>query len=158
MNDSNWTPAIGEAVFFHPIIGERHDGRIYRVRATEDGHGGTRCRVWLEGKAGFVAVEALSLPPVEVEEVEEAAALPIRERLDQQIAEVRPGRTLVALHLSPAEYDELRADPDAAPLIELSSDGATYRGVHLGVSGGVDLPEPELPAEAVFTDDEGGEA
>lgn len=62
-NRRDWIPSVGDKVHFHPIIGQAHDGKgAYRVRATEDsGYGvGTRCRVWLEGKTGFVCVEALS--------------------------------------------------------------------------------------------------
>lgn len=60
---ARWIPSVGDCVRYHPIIGEKDDGRVYLVRAIEEGHGGTRCRVWLEGKAGFVAVEALSPDP-----------------------------------------------------------------------------------------------
>jgi hypothetical protein len=46
----------GMAVRYHPIINEEHDGREYVVRAVDVAQG----RIWLEGKAGFVTVEAVS--------------------------------------------------------------------------------------------------
>lgn len=51
---------VGQRVRFHPIIGGRHDGNLYLVRALGELHG---CAVaWLEGKAGCVDVRALSAP------------------------------------------------------------------------------------------------
>ena len=47
-------------VRFHPIIGGKHDGKLYTVRAT--GQLGRRDVAWLEEKSGCVAVEALSAP------------------------------------------------------------------------------------------------
>ena len=52
--------AIGTAVRFHPIIGGNHDGLTYVVRAM--GTLGRRTVVWLDGKPGCVAIEALSKP------------------------------------------------------------------------------------------------
>ena len=49
---------VGEAVRYHPIIGGKHDGRTYRVRAVGDMHG--RPVVWLDGKSGWVDVRAIS--------------------------------------------------------------------------------------------------
>lgn len=46
----------GMAVHYHPIIDEAHDGRTYIVRAVDVEQG----RIWLEGKSGFVTVEAVS--------------------------------------------------------------------------------------------------
>ena len=49
---------IGAAVRYHPIIGGKHDGHTYRVRAVGNMHG--RPVAWLEGKAGCVDVRAIS--------------------------------------------------------------------------------------------------
>lgn len=54
----------GELVHYHPVIGEGYDGRIYRVRTNPELLSGHSWVVWLEGKAGCVAIEALSpVPP-----------------------------------------------------------------------------------------------
>lgn len=50
--------STGQKVRFHPIIGGKHDGNIYTVHSIGDLHG--RHVAWLEGKAGCVAVDALS--------------------------------------------------------------------------------------------------
>lgn len=52
---------LGDAVMFHPIIGGKHDGRKYIIRAL--GECSTRPVAWLKGKSGCVAIEALSKPP-----------------------------------------------------------------------------------------------
>lgn len=67
----------------------------------------------------------------------------------QEARTSRPGTTMVAFHLTAAEFDELRADPEAANLIEISSDGADLDGVRLAVEG-LQLPDPE-PATPALT-------
>ncbi|CAN7330086.1 hypothetical protein LJR143_001660 [Pseudoxanthomonas sp. LjRoot143] len=47
---------VGAQVHYHPIINEQHDGRVYIVRDVDIEQG----RVWLEGKSGFVIVDAVS--------------------------------------------------------------------------------------------------
>jgi len=47
-------------VRFHPIIGGKHDGNLYRVREVGDLSG--HPVAWLDGKAGCVAIAALSKP------------------------------------------------------------------------------------------------
>ncbi len=55
----------GQKVRYHPIIGGRHDGKIYTVRYL--GHVGRfwckRPVVWLHEKSGCVSPEALSEAP-----------------------------------------------------------------------------------------------
>ncbi len=54
---------VGDAVRYHPIIGQEHDGKIYCVKSvmfTDD----SRQVVFLHGKSGYVAVEAVSTPEV----------------------------------------------------------------------------------------------
>lgn len=60
-------PPVGALVHYHPVIGEPHNGKTYIVRAVE-WRGQQGC-VWLKGKAGFVALEALTLVPSETVEL-----------------------------------------------------------------------------------------
>ncbi len=48
---------LGDKVRYHPIIGGPHDEREYEIRAIQFGK---RTLVWLKGKSGCVAAEALS--------------------------------------------------------------------------------------------------
>lgn len=50
----------GRKVRYHPTIGGEHDGNFYTIRDVGNLNG--RLVVWLEGKAGCVAVDALSIP------------------------------------------------------------------------------------------------
>lgn len=50
---------VGDSVHYHPIIGEDHDGKIYEIRDLGD-LPGDRPVAWLKGKAGCVALDALS--------------------------------------------------------------------------------------------------
>lgn len=50
---------IGEMVRYHPIIDGEHDGKEYKVTAFDTLPSGRRV-VWLKGKRGCVAIEALS--------------------------------------------------------------------------------------------------
>lgn len=84
----------------------------------------------------------------------DTAPLPIVDRLDAAIAR-NPGTP--ALHLTAAEYDELRADPRTLSRIEITSDGVDYRGFRLAVEGGVELPAP-IPAVAVYDPSQDGQA
>jgi hypothetical protein len=49
---------VGQQVRFHPIIGGKHDGRVWII----EGHclTGGKVRYWLGGKFGYVSEEALS--------------------------------------------------------------------------------------------------
>ena len=47
-----------QMVRYHPVIGGPHDGRVYRVRTL--GRLNDEPVAWLDGKAGCVALEALS--------------------------------------------------------------------------------------------------
>lgn len=49
----------GQAVHYHPIIGEAHDGKVYVITHVGRAHSGHRV-AWLDGKSGFVVLEALS--------------------------------------------------------------------------------------------------
>ena len=51
--------AIGMKVRYHPIIGGKHDGNLYEVRAFDTLPSGQQV-AWLKGKAGCVSVRALS--------------------------------------------------------------------------------------------------
>jgi hypothetical protein len=50
----------GMTVRYHPIIGGKHDGNLYTVRAVGELHG--RAVAWLTGKSGCVDARALSVP------------------------------------------------------------------------------------------------
>ncbi len=50
----------GMTVRYHPIIGGKHDGNLYKVRAVGELHG--RAVAWLTGKSGCVDERALSVP------------------------------------------------------------------------------------------------
>jgi len=50
---------IDMKVRYHPIIGLKHDGKVWTIRGTGEICG--RDVVWLDGKSGCVAVEAISL-------------------------------------------------------------------------------------------------
>jgi len=53
--------ARGDKVRFHPIIGGKHDGNVYTVRAVWDHHPGrVEPLVWLKEKSGAVTYTALS--------------------------------------------------------------------------------------------------
>jgi hypothetical protein len=49
----------GDTVRYHPIIGGKHDGNVYAVTDTGTLPNGQPV-AWLEGKAGCVAMEAVS--------------------------------------------------------------------------------------------------
>lgn len=51
----------GQRVRFHPIIGGKHDGKIYTVRQLGR-LGDGRYVAWLNEKSGCVAIDALSQP------------------------------------------------------------------------------------------------
>lgn len=55
------TAHIGARVRYHPIIGLKHDGKLYRLRAVERMDG--EDVAWLDGKRGFVSIDALSPGP-----------------------------------------------------------------------------------------------
>ena len=50
--------AVGDVVRYHPVLGEADDGRDYTIRWLDKQHG--RWVAWLEGKAGYVLLDALS--------------------------------------------------------------------------------------------------
>jgi hypothetical protein len=52
---------VGDVIRYHPVIGEPDNGRDYTVRATGTMPSGHDV-AWLDGKAGCVAVEALTRP------------------------------------------------------------------------------------------------
>ena len=52
---------LGQIVRFHPIIGLKHDGKRYQIRALGAMYGGGPTVAWLVGKSGAVALEALSV-------------------------------------------------------------------------------------------------
>lgn len=56
---------VGARVHYHPIIGEAHDGKVYRVTGFTALNSGVLV-AYLNSKAGCVAVEALSLVNPEV--------------------------------------------------------------------------------------------
>ncbi len=65
-------PLTGDRVLYHPIIGGPDDGKVYIVREIGElprTRGRFQPVAWLEGKAGCVAVEALTiLPPGETKD------------------------------------------------------------------------------------------
>ena len=56
------TPAlqVGDAVFYHPILGEPHDGVRRTVRQIGNIPSAKNPVAWVTGKAGCVLIEALS--------------------------------------------------------------------------------------------------
>jgi hypothetical protein len=52
--------SVGDAVRYHPIIGEDHDGKVYTIRLVQflDDH---RQVAFLNEKSGYVAIEAVSM-------------------------------------------------------------------------------------------------
>lgn len=54
-------PAVGDHVYYHPVIGEPHTGVVHEVRAVDPIMYGGVC--WLVGKSGFVSCEAISKAP-----------------------------------------------------------------------------------------------
>lgn len=58
---------VGDSVRYHPIIGRADDGRTYEVRALGEISDG-RPVAWLVGKAGCVALNALSKAAPDSEE------------------------------------------------------------------------------------------
>ena len=54
----------GQYVYYHPVIGGVHDGKRYVI--TEVGRSMSGHRIaWLDGKSGFVALEALTPAPLQ---------------------------------------------------------------------------------------------
>lgn len=53
--------SVGMKVRFHPLIGGRHDGGLYTVRAVGELVPGVDV-AWLDGKAGCLDLRALSRP------------------------------------------------------------------------------------------------
>lgn len=51
---------VGDDVWYSPIIGRRHDGKVYTVKSIGT-VGGGELVAWLFGKSGCVAIEALAL-------------------------------------------------------------------------------------------------
>lgn len=60
MNNESRQFSVGDRVHFHPIIGGKHDGKVYEISHIGDipSREGV---AWLKGKAGCVALEALSI-------------------------------------------------------------------------------------------------
>lgn len=56
--DNQFKFSVGDRVNYHPIIGGRSDGKTYEIRSK--GWNYSEAVYWLNGKAGFVAEEALS--------------------------------------------------------------------------------------------------
>jgi len=54
----------GEQVYYHPIIGEEHTGEIFECRTDSFESSSGYPVVFLKGKRGYVAVEAISLVPI----------------------------------------------------------------------------------------------
>lgn len=53
---------VGATVRFHPIIGGKHDQRLYTVRAVRFVAAWARTFAWLDGIAGPVDIRSLSAP------------------------------------------------------------------------------------------------
>lgn len=51
-------PVPGSRVYYHPIIGESNDGKVYTV--TDLGNLGGRPVAWLKGKSGCVSIDSLT--------------------------------------------------------------------------------------------------
>lgn len=57
---------VGDKVFYHPIIGEPHDGKMYEIWALDPDLGGSKQAVaFLRDKSGCVSQQALSLCPAD---------------------------------------------------------------------------------------------
>ena len=61
MNLATATVNIGKLVRYHPLLGLKHDGNLYRLNAVE--RIGDEYVAWLAGKDCCVAIEALSPGP-----------------------------------------------------------------------------------------------
>lgn len=74
--------SVGDLVHYHPVIGEPHDGRVYRVRDVCD-IPSIKGAIWLEGKSGCVHPEAVSRashPPAP-----DASDLPTIEEIEKEV-------------------------------------------------------------------------
>lgn len=57
---------VGDNVHYHPIIGEPHNGKVYRIRTIDRIPSSPAPVAWLDGKSGCVCMEALSAAPCDV--------------------------------------------------------------------------------------------
>lgn len=53
-------PKLGDKVRYHPVIGGKHDGKVYECRSDMYALGCGEAVIMLKGKSGCVSVRAVS--------------------------------------------------------------------------------------------------